>query len=144
MTDHDELCVICLSHIEPEVTDVENVEVVVITETQHGDADAGADAGGGFFFGCTCKYTVHPECIRKWYRYRPVCPICRNAVAVAVAVAVATDDDDGTLNENIAGTAMHARMGRTIGGSIILSTFFVWLLWFMAVQPNVQNQSDGH
>lgn len=29
---------------------------------------------------CACDGQVHAECIATWFKYTPICPICRNAI----------------------------------------------------------------
>ena len=146
-----------------------DVDVVVVTDTYtNTDTDTDTDTGAGDtaitiiernLNGCTCNVEVHAECLRTWHSYSAVCPICRTPVAFGggtwetweddIADAEADAEADTTSRRPAANDAdateehHHARMSRTIGGSIMVSTFFVWLVWFIAVQPNVNVQGQG-
>jgi hypothetical protein len=121
--DDEDVCIICLSEVEHKV-DLQHIDIIITH----------AGARGLQRTSCDCKYTAHEDCIRAWHTCRPVCPVCRNAVA-----AGGDEEEEEGLE---AAPHPYGRFGRRVGGSIVATTFFTWLVWFMAV-PSVDQSYGG-
>jgi hypothetical protein len=128
--DDEDVCIICLSEVEHEV-DMKHIDITITH----------AGSRGLRRTSCDCKYTAHEDCIRAWHTCRPVCPVCRNATSVAAGgEGEAPEEEEG--GRNVHNHDPFGRFGRRVGGSIVATTFFTWLVWFMAV-PSVDQSYGG-